>query len=100
MGEQDPALLTHAQLRGADSAERVPLLEAYLLASIRALKPEAPDTVTASCHLADLAIDSLQVVELKFGLDQVLGEELDVELIISNPTIAELAAKGARAAGL
>jgi len=100
MGEQDPALLTHAQLRGADSEARVRLLEAYLLASIQALKPDAPGTVDASSRLADLAIDSLQVVELKFGLDQVLGEELDVELIISNPTIAELAARGVRAAGL
>ena len=100
MGEQDPALLTHAQLRGADSEERVRLLEAYLLASVRALKPDAPGAVDASSRLADLAIDSLQVVELKFGLDQVLGEELDVELIISNPTISELAARGVRAVGL
>ena len=100
MGEQDPALLTHTQLRGADGEERVRLLEAYLLASIKALKPDAPGAVDASSRLADLAIDSLQVVELKFGLDQVLGEELDVELIISNPTISELAARGVRAVGL
>lgn len=100
MDEQDPALLTHARLCGADGEERVRLVEAYLLAAIRALKPQATGTVDASCRLADLAIDSLQVVELKFGLDQVLGQELDVELIISNPTVGELAARGVRAAGL
>ena len=100
MNEQNPAQLTHAQLRDAGSQERVQLVEAYLLASISALKPEVADTIDASWRLADLAIDSIQIVELKFGLDQVLGEELDVELIISNPTVGELAAKAVRAVGL
>jgi acyl carrier protein len=98
MSELDPAQLTKAQLAGAPADERVRLVEAHLLASIRALHPGS--TVDASCRLADLAIDSLQVVELKFGLDQVLGQEVDVELIISNPTVGELAANSVRAAGL
>lgn len=93
-------MLTKAQLAGAPAAERVRLVEAYLVASIRALRPPPAGTVDASCRLADLAIDSLQVVELKFGLDQVLGHELDIELIITNPTIGELAAGSVRAAGL
>lgn len=100
MNQLDPALLTKAELAGAPADARVGLLEAYLLASIRALNPEGAGRVDASCRLADLAIDSLQVVELKFGLDQVLGQEVDIELIISNPTIGELAANGLRAAGL
>jgi len=100
MSEQDPALLTKAQLAGAPADERVRLVEAYLLASISALRPAATGTVDASCRLADLAIDSLQIVELKFGLDQVLGQEVDIELIISNPTVGELAASSVRAAGL
>jgi acyl carrier protein len=100
MSEQDPAQLTKAQLAGAPADDRVRLVETYLLASIRALQPGAAATVDASRRLADLAIDSLQVVELKFGLDQVLGQEVDVELIISNPTIGELAANSVRAAGL
>jgi acyl carrier protein len=95
---QDPALLTHAELAAAPANDRVRLVEAFLLASIAALHPET--SVDASRHLADLGIDSLQVVELKFGLDQVLGQELDVELIVSNPTIGELAANSLRAAGL
>jgi acyl carrier protein len=100
MSEQDPALLTHAQLAGAPAGERVRLVEAYLLASIRALHPEATETPDASRQLADLAIDSLQIVELKFGLDQLLGGEMDIELIISNPTVSELAASSVQAAGL
>ncbi|CAN7550385.1 acyl carrier protein [Phenylobacterium sp. LjRoot219] len=98
MSEQDPALLTNAQLAATPASERVRRVEAYLLASIRALHPDTP--VDVSCRLADLAIDSLQVVELKFGLDQVLGQELDVELIVSNPTVGELAANSVSAAGL
>ena len=98
MTTQDPAALTHADLAAAPASARVRLVEAFLLASIKALQPEAG--VDAERHLADLGIDSLQVVELKFGLDQVLGQEIDVELIISNPTIGELAANSVKAAGL
>ena len=100
MSEQDPALLTQAQLVAAPADERVRLVETYLLGLIRALHPDGTQTVDASRRLADLSIDSLQVVELKFELDQVLGRELDIELIIDNPTIGELAANGVRAAGL
>jgi acyl carrier protein len=97
MSIQDPALLTHAELATAPADARVRLVEAFLLASINALQPEA--SVDASRHLADLGIDSLQVVELKFGLDQLLGQEVDVELIVSNPTVGELAVNSLRAAG-
>jgi len=100
MSEQDPALLTHAQLAAAPADQRVPLIEAYLLATIRALHPGSTESPDASCQLADLAIDSLQIVELKFGLDQALGKEIDIELIISNPTVRELAANSVRDAGL
>lgn len=100
MSVQELASLTHTQLAGAPADTRVRLVEAYLLASISALHPDSTTTIDASCRLADLAIDSLQVVELKFGLDQVLGQEIDVELIISNPTVGELAANSVRAAGL
>jgi acyl carrier protein len=100
MTDQDPALLTNMQLVSAPAGERARLVEAYLLASICALHPDVTQTVEASSRLADLAIDSLQIVELKFGLDQVLGQEVDVELIINNPTVGELAANGVRAAGL
>jgi hypothetical protein len=84
MSEQDPALLTNTHLMSAPAGERARLVEAYLLASICALHPYVAQTVEASSHLADLAIDSLQIVEL----------------IINNPTVGELAANGVRAAGL
>jgi acyl carrier protein len=100
LSTQNPAQLTDVQLLAAPAEERVALVEAYLLASISALKPDATEAINPAERLADLGIDSLQVVELKFGLDQVLGQELDVELIINNPTIGELAAESVRAAGL
>lgn len=95
----DPALLTKAQLADAPADERAGLVEAYLLASISALKPEAAETLNASCRLADIGIDSLLIIELKFELDLVLGRELDIELVMDNPTIRELAESSVRAAG-
>ena len=100
MSEHTSVALTHAQLCAAAADARVALVESWLLSSVSALKPDVSTPIDASCRLADLAIDSIQVVELKFGLDQVLGKELDVELIICNPTLGELAANGVRAAGL
>ena len=100
MSDHDPATLTHEQLAAAPADQRVALVEAYLLASIRALFPDAPPAVDSASRLADIGIDSIQVVELKFGLDQVLGEEIDIALIIGNPTVSELATGSVRAAGL
>jgi acyl carrier protein len=94
----DAIRLTHDDLRSASSDHRPQLLEDYLVASIAALRPPGAPGIDASAHLADLGIDSLQVVELKFGLDQLLGEESDVAIIIANPTIRELAQHSVRAA--
>jgi acyl carrier protein len=92
MNDHDPALLTHAQLTAAPAEARVRLVEAYLLASITALRQDTASAANVSSRLADIGIDSIQIVELKFGLDQLLGRELDVERILTNPTIGELAA--------
>lgn len=100
MNVQDPTQLTRAQLLAAPAAERVPLVEAYLLAAVRALRKDANVDIDAATHLSDLAIDSIQIVDLKFGIDQLLGQELDIELFITNPSIRELAANSVRAAGL
>src|SRR4051794_24561708 len=96
---QEPIQLTHEDLRNAPPADRAAVLEAYLVASIAALRPDAP-AFNQSARLADLGVDSLQVVELKFGLDQVLGQETDVALLIENPTLRELAERSLRACGL
>jgi acyl carrier protein len=100
MSEQDAVPLTKAQIAAAPADQRAGLVEAFLIASISALNRDRPEPVTASCRLADLAIDSLQLVELKFGLDQALGNEIDIELIIGNPTLSELASSSVREAGL
>jgi hypothetical protein len=100
MIHHNPMRLTHEELRSASSDHRAQILEDYLVASIAALRPPDAPGIDASAHLADLGIDSLQVVELKFGLDQVLGEESDVAIIIANPTIRELAQSSIRAARL
>jgi acyl carrier protein len=98
--ESDPKLLTNVQLAGAPADARVGLVEAYLLASIRALNPGSTAQVDTASRLADLSIDSLQIIELKFGLDQLLGQEVDIELVITNPSIGTLAATSVQAAGL
>lgn len=98
MNDLDPVFLTKAQLAAALADQRVGMVESYLLASIRALKSDEAVSVDSSSRLADLAIDSLQIIELKFSLDQLLGRETDVELIISNPTVGELAAGSVLAA--
>jgi len=100
MSEQEAAQLTRLQLEATPAAQRADLVEAFLLSSIIALNPTRTEAVSASSRLADLGIDSIQLVELKFGLDQALGHEIDVELIIGNPTVGELARSGVRAAGL
>lgn len=100
MIDSNPALLTHAQLLDIPSVEREARVEAWLLASIQNLRQDTAAAFDAASSLADLSIDSIQVVELKFGLDQLIGKELDIEIIISNPTIRELAASSLRAGGL
>lgn len=99
MIDQDPALLTHQSLIGASVADRPTLVVSYLVAAIHALRPDG-GAVEPDTRLADLAIDSLQIVELKFGLDQLIGSELDIEVIIANPTVRELAVESLRRAGL
>lgn len=100
MINHDPTLVTHQDLLDIAPAERPQFVESYLLASIRALRPEGGVEFDATTRLADLGIDSLQLVELKFGLDQLIGVELDAEIVMSNPTVRELAEKSLRACGL
>jgi acyl carrier protein len=101
MTPNDPTTTTYGQVVAAPVAQRARVVEAYLLASVRALRPDADEgAVGPDTQLSDLAIDSIQVVELKFGLDQLVGAELDVELLITNPTVRELAERSVAAAGL
>jgi len=100
MGDQVIEPLTHARLVAAPPEQRARLVEDFLLATIGSLQADPVKSIEASVRLGDLAIDSLQIVELKFELDQVLGVEADIELIIDNPTVRELAANSVRSVGL
>jgi acyl carrier protein len=100
MNAQDATQITRSQLLAAPAAERAGLIEAYLLESVRALRKDASGNIDAATQLSDLSIDSIQIVDLKFGIDQLLGQELDIELFITNPSIHELAVNSVRAVGL
>lgn len=100
MSDQVIELLTHARLAASPPEQRARLVEEFLLTTIDTLWPDRTTPLDASFRLGDLKIDSLQIVELKFELDQILGVEADIELIIDNPTIRELAANSVRSVGL
>jgi hypothetical protein len=89
---------THDTFRAAGPDQRVQLAEHLIATSLRKLRPGQPDWFDGTTHLADLAIDSIQLVEMKFALDQLSGVELDVSVYIANPTIHELATSVAAAA--
>jgi acyl carrier protein len=100
MSDQVIEPLTHTRLVAAPPEQRARLVEEFLLATIGSLQADPVKSIEASVRLGDLAIDSLQIVELKFELDQILGVEADIELIIDNPTVRELAANSVRSVGL
>jgi acyl carrier protein len=88
---------THDTFRAAGADQRVQLVKDLIVTSLRAQRPGQPDWFDDTTHLADLAIDSIQLVEMKFALDQLVGVEVDVAVFIANPTVHELAANVAAA---
>ena len=92
--------LTRTQLQESDPHDRVALLQEYALAVLSTLRPPGSAPLDGASRLAESGVDSLQVVELKFSLDELLGRESDVDIFISNPTIRQLAEKMLQAAGL
>ena len=84
---------TADDFRAAGATERAQIAETLMTAWILATRPGQASWFDGSTHLSDLAIDSIQLVELKFALDQLAGVELDVNLFITNPTVRELAEK-------
>jgi hypothetical protein len=89
---------TRDTFRTASPDERVRLVEHLLETSLRALRPGQPAWFDGTTRLASLAIDSIQLVELKFALEELVGMELDVNVFIVNPTVHELAMSVAAAA--
>jgi acyl carrier protein len=90
--------VTHETFLAAGPDARVQLIESQIADSLEALRPDQPASFDGSTRLADLAIDSIQLVEMKFALDQLVGLDLDVSVFISNPTLHELATSIAAAA--
>ncbi len=90
----------HQELLDMDADARVQFVEARLVACISSVRPPRAEPFDGSTRLSDLGLDSLQLVDVKFELDQLIGMELDVELFLSNPTVRELAQESLRAGGL
>ncbi|HEY4085643.1 MAG TPA: acyl carrier protein [Bryobacteraceae bacterium] len=91
---------TRDQLRQADPAGRVLIVENYAIDLLTSLRESGSGSIEPGSHLADVGVDSLQAVELKYSLDELLGNESDVDLFISNPTIRTLAEELVRRARL
>lgn len=53
--------------------------------------------LAADIELAGLGIDSMKVVDLCVGLEEQVGREIEVEELIENPTVNQLAAHFAKA---
>ena len=53
--------------------------------------------LAADIELAGLGIDSMKVVDLCVGLEEEVGREIEVEELIENPTVNQLAAHFAKA---
>lgn len=86
-----PTPLTRQQLTDTPPADRLAKVEEYALALLASLREPGARPLDATSRLADAGVDSIQVVELKFSLDELLGYESDVERYISNPSIRQLA---------
>ena len=82
---------TPEEFRAAGAHERTQIAETLMTSWILGTRPGQPVWFDGNTHLSDLSIDSIQLVELKFALDQLAGVELDVNIFITNPTVHELA---------
>lgn len=88
------------ELLGTAPEARAQFVEARLVGWIAAARPPGAPGFDGSVRLSDLGVDSLQLVDIKFELDQLVGQELDVDLFIKNPTLRELAQDSLRVSGL
>lgn len=93
-------LLTRTELLNAAAGDRATLVQDFALEVVTNLRPAGAAPLNGGSRLADAGVDSLQVVELKFSLDELMGRESEVELFISNPSVRQLAEDLLRAAGL
>lgn len=96
----DSPSTAHQELLATAADSRARFVEARLVGWIAAARsPDAPP-FDGSVRLSDLGVDSLQLVDIKFELDQLVGTELDIGLFIKNPTLRELTQESLRVSGL
>lgn len=100
MTKNDPSLNAHRDLVDMDIDARVQYVESCLITWISAAREGNVEPIDASARLSDLGLDSLKMVDVKFELDLLVGNELDASLFIKNPTIHELAKESLLASGL
>lgn len=60
-------------------------------------KDEVLSGQAADIELAGLGIDSMKVVDLCVGLEEEVGREIEVEELIENPSVNQLAAHFSKA---
>jgi acyl carrier protein len=90
----------HRELLALDADARARFVEARLVEWIGSLRPPDAEQFDGSRRISELGVDSLDLVDVKFELDQLIGTELDIALFVTNPTIRELAQASLRAVGL
>jgi acyl carrier protein len=64
----------------------------FLKDVVLALRYPPGEAPSETNRLTELGLDSLQFVELKFALDTLVGDELDIEPFAEDPCLKDLAA--------
>ena len=89
----DPTTLTRAQLLAAPAARRQRLVVARLKAQVARLSGCDPLELEADQDLLALGLDSVQLLEIKVGLDELAGRELPLDAFLDAKTLGGLAEK-------
>lgn len=85
---------------GAADTERNPEdVQAWLLAQVASTIGVAAERINAHRSLVSLGLDSLGAVELAHKIERTLGLVCQVESLLEDTTIAELAAQAAKSSG-
>jgi acyl carrier protein len=72
-------------------SERMDFLVGIVLAQFKdALMMTEQDELPLDENYFDLGLNSLRVVEIKTGLEELLGREVDAGLLFSQPTVQQL----------
>jgi acyl carrier protein len=79
------------QLAALDRSERADALEALVLSRFRAALFLAEDEdLDIDGSFFDLGLTSLRLVELKAGLEDLIGRQIDANTLFNRPTVRHL----------